>query len=66
MHECKYQEIIHKLQLDLAVAQSNIQAVKDDIKAMKEDIKRFNYYIIGGLASSVLTLVGIIVQIVKG
>ena len=38
-HKCINIEIIRKLEVDLAVAQSDIKGVKDDIKDVKDDVK---------------------------
>lgn len=38
-HECVNSEIIRRLEVDLAVAQSDIKGVKDDIKDVKDDVK---------------------------
>lgn len=38
-HKCINTEVIRKLEVDLAVAQSDIKGVKDDIKDVKSDVK---------------------------
>lgn len=38
-HECTQSDVIRRMELDIAVAKSDIQKVKDDIKDVKDDMK---------------------------
>jgi len=52
-HRCINAEIIRKLEVELAVAQSDITKVKSDITDIKNSIAKFNWWFISILISSV-------------
>ena len=63
-HECAQAETIRKLEVDLAVAKSDIATVKGDITGIRESLKQFNWWfigilvsIIGGMATILATLI---------
>lgn len=62
-HKCINAEIIRKLEVELAVAQSDITKVKADITDIKNSISKFNWWfitilasIIGGMATIIFKL----------
>jgi hypothetical protein len=63
--KCKQADAIKKLQIDVAVAQSNIQDVKDDIREIKNKQGSMNMWLIGIMGSSILSLVVLIFNILS-
>ena len=58
----EHESIIRRLELDLAVAKSDIGAVKDEIKDIKTTLTKFNYWFLSILGTTILTLIGIIIK----
>ncbi len=63
-HECIQCQVIeemrktqHDMDKTLAVAQSDISTVKGDIKDINSAISKFNWWFIGIMATTILTLV---------
>ena len=50
-HECINTEVIRKLEIDLAVAKSDISTVKGDISAIFKMLNKFTWWFIGILVS---------------
>lgn len=50
-HKCINTDVIRRLEIDLAVAQSDITKVKSDITDIKDSITKFNWWFISILAS---------------
>jgi len=64
-HTCINSEIIHKLDKELAVAQSDIKQVKSDISDIKQSIAKFNWWFITMLATMVGGMATIIMEVSK-
>jgi hypothetical protein len=58
-HDCKQADIIKKLEIDLAVAKSDISYVKSDIGDIKASLDKYKWWfmgIIGTIISGVLSI----------
>lgn len=59
-HDCIQCDTIKELQIDLAVAKSDIQSVKADVKSIKDDTRMSKNYSIATLITIVCSLVAYI------
>ena len=64
-HECIQCDTIKSLQIDLAVAKSDIQSVKEDVKSIKDDTKTSKNYSIATLITIVCSLIAYIIANMK-
>jgi hypothetical protein len=65
-HECKQEDKIRKLEIDLAVAKSDIATVKSEISGINTKLNQFVWWFIcmlvttiGGMAAILLKLKGV-------
>ena len=59
-HECTQANVIRNLEINLAVAQSDIVTVKSDINDIKDSISKFNWWFISILISVIGSMATII------
>ena len=48
------------MKIDIAVAQSDIGKVQNDIQAILKTLDKFNWWLIGIMGSSIVTLISIV------
>jgi hypothetical protein len=63
-HECKQEAIIRKLEIELAVAQSDISSVKNDISAIFKMLNKFTWWFIGIMVSLIGGMGAILIAII--
>lgn len=61
---CKKEAEIQQMKIDIAVAQSDIKQVKDDIKSIQQSLGKFYYMMLVAMGSSLLTLTGIVMNLI--
>lgn len=62
-HDCKQTEIIQEMKIELAVAKSDITTVKVDISGIKTSISKLQWWLIGIMGTTILTLISTIIAI---
>ena len=60
MEHCKHEIEIQKMKIDIAVAQSDISKVTNDIHDIKQNMTKFNWWLIGIMSTSIITLLTIL------
>ena len=62
-HECSQAQTIRKLEIDLAVAKSDISSVKNDITGIYAKLNQFTWWLIGILVSIIGGMTAILVKL---
>ena len=62
-HECKQEEKIRKLEIELAVAQSDISTVKNNITGIYSKLNQFTWWLIGILISIIGGMTAILLKL---
>ena len=62
-HDCKYEEKIRVLEINLAVAQSDISTVKNNITGIYSKLNQFNWWLIGILVSIIGGMTAILLKL---
>jgi hypothetical protein len=60
--QCSKEREIEAMKIDIAVAKSDISTVKNDIIGIKDTLNKMNWYVIGIMGTTILTLVTLIVK----
>ena len=62
MCKCTQEKEIQQMKIDIAVAQSDIGKVQNDIQAILKTLDKFNWWLIGIMGSSIVTLLTLLAK----